>query len=286
MREEESYLGFRAGQGIDLHIHSVYSDGSLSPQNIIEIALVCQLVAISITDHDQLTWDKHYPVELDVKGIEMIPGIELSCDYKNREIHLLGYYFDPDNSEIMEYSKQMHLQREIRAEKILDRLQEFGIDLSIDEVVEKAGPGIIARPHIAQLMLKKGYVHSFQEAFDKYLGEFGIANIQKQHLDFIQGIELIHQAGGLAFLAHPIFYRNLRLYDDLIDAGIDGIETIHPKHSQSDVQLYRDIAENYSLLECGGSDFHGFYTADAAIGHPFVHADILTKIKEKRISRN
>ncbi len=273
-------MGQYAANGIDLHIHSVYSDGILSPKKIIEIALACQLAAISITDHDQLTWNPDLLQEMNLEDMEVIPGIELSCDYENREIHLLGYYFDPYDENILSYSEQMSRQRQIRAEKIVQRLQDVGIEIPIDKVIEKAGPGIIARPHIAQLMLENGYVHSFQEAFDKYLGDFGIANIQKNHLLYNQGIDLIHNAGGLAFIAHPVFYRDLYFYDRMIKAGIDGIETVHPKHTQSDIRFYRNMVENYSLLESGGSDFHGFYTSEAAIGHPFVHCDVLTKIKK------
>jgi len=242
---------------IDLHIHSSHSDGIKSPAEIIRFAHEFKLKAISITDHDAISGTILACTSAEKKGIEVIPGIELSTRMTGCTVHLLGYYFDMGNAEILDYVEQNYYIREERAKKIVSRLHELGIKISFELVKLHANGGVIGRPHIADVLLEEGYVYSFRDAFEKYLGENRPAYVQKPTITPEEGIRLIHNAGGLVFIAHPAVEITDENIYHLIGQGLDGIEVYHPKHMPSDVEHYMQIAQANDLLICGGSDCHG-----------------------------
>jgi 3',5'-nucleoside bisphosphate phosphatase len=242
---------------IDLHIHSSYSDGLLSPEEIVRYAREYHLRAISITDHDSIAGFAEASAAGKRYNIEVIPGIELSTRFADITVHLLGYFFDTNNSDIIEYVIQNRNIREERAKKIVARLHELGMKISFELVKLRANGGVIGRPHIADVLLEEGYVYSFRDAFEKYLGENKAAYIQKPALEPEEGIRLVHNAGGLVFIAHPAVEITDAVIMHLIALGLDGIEVYHPKHLQTDIDHYMQIVQAHDLLICGGSDCHG-----------------------------
>jgi 3',5'-nucleoside bisphosphate phosphatase len=241
---------------VDLHIHTNHSDGFYSPEEIVQKAKENDLDAISITDHDNLSGigdaiKKGYEV-----GIEVIPGLEISSDIKDREIHILGYFIQTDSVELERYLNFFRVERLKRAVRIVNKLNMLGLSLTIDEVMEVAKNSAVGRPHIAQAMLTKGLISTYYEAFNKYIGNGGPAFEKKVHISPQSAFKIINDAGGLSFIAHP-GYMEESLLKELIDEGVDGLEVIHSSHSQHQVKFYRGIVNEYFLLESGGSDFHG-----------------------------
>ena len=241
---------------VDLHIHTNYSDGFHSPEEIIVKAKNHGFEAISITDHDNLSGIKEATEKGDEIGIEVIPGVEISSDIKDREIHILGYFVETESVELERYLNFFREERLKRAVRIVNKLNLLGLSISIDDVMEKAKNSAVGRPHIAQAMMEKGLTSNFYEAFNKYIGNNGPAYEKKVHISPQSAFKIINDAGGLSFIAHP-GYMEESLLKELIDEGVDGIEVIHSSHSQQQVKFYRGIVNEYFLLESGGSDFHG-----------------------------
>lgn len=241
---------------IDLHMHTNYSDGQHSPEELIIKVKEAGIDLISITDHDTIGGiaegieiGKHY-------GIEVIPGLEISSDIKDREVHILGYFFDPNNNELEEYLKFFRVERIKRASRIAEKLNALGLNIKLEDIMDVAKNSAVGRPHIAKAMVNKGLVSNYFEAFNKYIGNNCPAFERKVHLSPRSAFKIINDAGGLAFIAHP---GNLpdAIMIELIDAGLDGIEVIHPSHLPHQIKHYRGIVNEYFLLESGGSDFHG-----------------------------
>lgn len=241
---------------IDLHMHTNYSDGQHSHEELIIKVKEAGIDLISITDHDTIGGiaegieiGKHY-------GIEVIPGLEISSDIKDREVHILGYFFDPNNNELEEYLKFFRVERIKRASRIAEKLNALGLNIKLEDIMDVAKNSAVGRPHIAKAMVNKGLVSNYFEAFNKYIGNNCPAFERKVHLSPRSAFKIINDAGGLAFIAHP---GNLpdAIMIELIDAGLDGIEVIHPSHLPHQIKHYRGIVNEYFLLESGGSDFHG-----------------------------
>ena len=270
------------GSYIDLHIHSTYSDGLFSPKEIIEIADQRRLKAISITDHDTVA-ASHIAAKLGREyGIEVISGIEMSITCHNCEVHLLGYFIDDQSGPIKKYAEMLMGSRDERARKIVKVLQKQGMGISFEQVVHQANGSPIGRPHIAAVLIEEGYVFSAYEAFQKYLGENKPAAIPKQSVEPKQAIEMIKEAGGLTFIAHPA---TIECCDDalkkLVSYGLDGLETIHPSHNLETQRRFRQVAKRYNLLESGGSDCHGGRDGVVMIGTPPVPFSFLERMKER-----
>jgi len=249
--------GGSSGQLADLHLHSFYSDGALSPEDIITRAAKAGLTAVSITDHDHVGALQE-AMEIGQRlGVEVVPGLELSATLGEKDVHLLAYFFDPTNQSLLEYLSFFRLERLKRAERIVKKLNKINIPLSLDAVLGRAGIGSVGRPHIAHALVDDGLTLSYQEAFVKYIGTGGPAFERKFQLTPKEAIRLISDSGGLSFLAHPGKYLNEPELIELIKMGLDGVEVVHPSHSESQRAYYRGIASEYFLLESGGSDFHG-----------------------------
>lgn len=269
----------------DLHIHTSYSDGFYSPKDIVLKAKKAGLEIISITDHDNLSAileASEYGKEI---GVEVIPGVEISSDMMDKEIHILGYFVEPGNKELEHYLNFFREERLKRAIRIIDKLKSLGFSISIDDVLEIAKNSAIGRPHIAQAMLSKGLIRSFYEAFNKYIGNGCPAYEKKVHISPRSAFKIINDAGGLAFIAHP---GNMHesLLKELIEEGVDGIEVIHPSHTPQHERFYRGIVNEYFLLESGGSDFHGGKREDEGnLGKYYTRSSVVEAMR-KRLLKN
>ncbi|MBM2817221.1 MAG: phosphotransferase [Ignavibacteria bacterium] len=244
-------------QFADLHTHTIYSDGVLTPEELLVKALKCNLAAISITDHDAVEGCRiAIPLAKKFK-LEFVTGIEFSCYEDSKEYHILGYAFDIENEELNRQLVEFRKGRELRAVKIVEKLKHLNVDIPFEFVLEKAGKAPIARPHIAEALLERGYIKHRKEAFANYIGDGGPCYEPKLNFTVKKGIELINDCGGVAVLAHPGTNIDSSTLFKFIKYGLDGIETIHPSHSAALQKHYQSIAHQYWLLETGGSDFHG-----------------------------
>ncbi len=240
----------------DLHTHTVYSDGANTPCEVVRFAYEKNLRAIAITDHDSVNGLPE-AIECGKKyGIEVIPGLEISTDVNDSEVHLLGLFVNYEDEELRKYLEFFRNERFHRAKRIVKKLAALEVEISIEEILDEAKNSAIGRPHIANILFRKGYVENYLDAFHKYLGDYAPAFERKIHVSLQSAIKLINDAGGLAILAHP-GKMNEELITQIIHAGIDGIEVIHPSHSHSLAKFYNGIVEQYCLLASGGSDFHG-----------------------------
>ena len=241
---------------IDLHTHTVYSDGAYSTEELMNKAKEADIDVISITDHDSV-YAIREAVEIgrDLK-IEVIPGVELSTDIEDKEVHLLGYFIDTEDEELDKYLKFFREERFYRAKRMIKKLNNLGIQISMDDVMDIAQQSSVGRPHIAIALHRLGVVGDYYEAFHKYLRDNGPAFERKIHVSPQSALKLINDAGGLSFIAHPGHLKESILMN-LINAGVDGIEVTHPSHNDYQNKFYRSIVNHYCLLECGGSDYHG-----------------------------
>ncbi len=240
----------------DLHMHSWHSDGFLSPEKLLTKANSQGIRILSITDHDSTNGISEAMESARKFGIEIIPGVEISTDIRDTEVHILGYFVDPQNQELEHYLNFFREERYKRAIRMVKKLNILGLDITLDDVMVFAKNSAIGRPHVAQALLAKGQVKSYFEAFYKFIGNHAPAYERKVHLSPQSAFKIISDAGGLSFIAHPGNMPEI-LIKELIDAGVDGIEVIHPSHSPEQVRFYRGIVNEYFLLESGGSDYHG-----------------------------
>ena len=257
---------------IDLHVHSNTSDGTFSPQAIARLAQEAGLRAIALTDHDSLDGVVACIEAGKAYGIEVIPGIELSGNYHGHEIHILGYFIDSTSTLLKETLQGVIAKREQRNDEMLQKLETLGISLTMADVSQGVEDEIITRAHIARAMREKGYIKTNSEAFDKYIGDGCPAFIPKHSLTSTECIDLIHQCGGVAVLAHPGLYtfakgRIKPLITDLMTAGLDGVEVIYPKHDAELTAMLTAFCKANHLAITGGSDFHGGNKPDIQIGN-------------------
>lgn len=258
----------------DLHSHSTASDGVQSPAENVKLAKMAGLSAMAVTDHDTVDGVAEALKEGQRQGIEVIPGIEISTVNKGQDIHVLGYFIDIHNESFLNKLMDLRRVRDKRNEMIIERLQQLNIPITVEEVyAKKTGDRKnIGRPHIAEVLMDKGYVESMEEAFELYLGKEGKAYANPPRITPFEAFEIIRQAGGVPVLAHPGLYRDDEMVLDLITKhGLQAIEVYHPDHNEDQEAHYGKMADTYGLLKTAGSDFHG-----ARNGHIF-HAPIGTK---------
>jgi 3',5'-nucleoside bisphosphate phosphatase len=249
---------------IDLHMHSTCSDGTMTPRELIVYAKEKGLRTISVTDHDTISHIKDVLTAAAESDIEVIPGIEVSAEYDARgTMHILGYYIDPENDEIYDMLQDFRDGRDERNPKIIARLNELGLKIEYKDILKESAGQSVGRPHIARVLVNKGYVKDTKEAFDVYLAKGALAYFDRVRFSPEKIISVIHASGGLAFLAHPkqLGIKNRAeletLIEQLIVYGLDGIEVYSSCHMPKNIKLYLDLAKKYDLLISGGSDFHG-----------------------------
>lgn len=241
----------------DLHIHTTASDGHSTPQQIIKNAEKHNLDIISITDHDTIFGYRKALSAAEDTDITLLPGIEITSDFNGSECHLLAYCFDPDHSVIAQLLAQHYHSRLERGKWIVNELTKKGLDIDIDEVKAEANGSNIGRPHIASVLIDKGYVASFKEAFIRYLSDQSLGSIYNEYYSHHKVIESVKEAGGAVVVAHPGNLYSEDELETLVEAGVDGIEFIHPSHDYDRQKQIEAFAEKHNLLKTGGSDFHG-----------------------------
>lgn len=258
---------------VDLHCHSTASDGTYAPTDVVDLAIRSGLSALALTDHDTIGGVIEAAEAARRAGLDFLPGIEISCDVpKPATMHLLGYGVDPESSVLRDLTKRLIDARNDRNPRIIRRLNALGVTITMKEIEDEAGGEVVGRPHIAAVLLRKGYVSSIKQAFDKYLGQGAAAYFDKERISPRQAIELVLQSGGLPVLAHPVQLRTEndaqleRTVKDLKDLGLVGLEVIHSDHDAALVEKYTRLAERYDLLKTGGSDFHGTNKKDIGLG--------------------
>ncbi len=266
---------------VDLHIHTTFSDGNSTVEEVMGFAAEKRLAAVSITDHD---CTDAYPLATKLgasMGIEVIPGVELSSDIQGTDIHILGYYIDVDNPVFKQKLCEMKHIRYLRAEKIVSNLNKQGIDLRFDTVLSIAGEGAIGRPHIAAALLKEELVYSFKEAFDKFIGYGSPAYVEKMKMQPKEVFSLIKQAGGIPVLAHPGVTGVDQRIPEFIRDGLMGIEVYHTEHSGSIQRHYLRFCTKHNLAFTGGSDFHSFNHNRSEVGSLQIPMSTITSLKNK-----
>lgn len=253
---------------IDLHTHTRFSDGSATPTELVFAAANEGAAAIAITDHDTVDGLAEGRDAASKAEIEFVNGIEISADYGPGTMHILGYCIDDRSETLIAAIARLKAAREQRNPEIARRLQQLGLDITMEEAAAVAGSKVVGRPHFARLLVEKGYVSTIQEAFDKLLAKGAPAYVEKQRLSPSDSVSLIHSAGGAAVLAHPYQLKlsSHREIEDtivwLVGLGLDGIEAIYSRHSPEQRTEYADLAAKHGLLITGGSDYHGRYKPD------------------------
>lgn len=251
----------------DIHCHSTHSDGTFSPSELLELAQKANLTGFAITDHDAIS---AYPeVENRAKelGIQLLTGVELSTVHNDFQVHILGYAFDPKSSALQEFCSANRLMRLERNLEILEKLASHGMKLEESDIVE-AGHEYVAygRPHIAQAMVKKGYIKSPTEAFRQYIGEGKSCYSPGKKISTCEAIDIIHQAKGKAVIAHPHLIHPASLVQELLGLNFDGIEAFYCHFSEKINRKWAKIAEEKGWFTTGGSDFHGTVRPDVQLG--------------------
>ncbi len=248
---------------IDLHIHTTESDGTLTPSQVVRYAKEKGLKAVAITDHDTIHGNEEAIKEGISAGVEVIPGVEISVDYSPGTMHMLGYFITTEDPILNEKLALLQDSRADRNPRIIEKLNKLGLSLTYDEVVQVSGGGQVGRPHMAQVLMKKGYTKSIKEAFDKYLGKGAPAYLDKFRLSAVEAITMITDAGGIPVLAHP-FTLHLKSSDELdavvkklVNQGLQGLEVYYSEHDERKTSSYKLLAKRYNLAITGGSDFHG-----------------------------
>lgn len=241
----------------DLHCHTTASDGLLSPTELVKLAAKLDLKGIGITDHDTIQGWKEAVEAGGNYHVRILKGLELNTEWHGKEVHILGYEVDSSSKVLTDQLRVLRNSREKRMLEILERFKELGMNISVEEVQQFAKGESIGRPHIAQVLIERGYVKNIREGFDLYIGKGAPAYVQRAKLTPEEGIRLIREAKGVAVLAHPGVHGLEEGIPVWVKAGLQGIEVLHPQHNLQDEKRYLEIAQQYRLLPTGGSDFHG-----------------------------
>lgn len=266
----------------DLHVHTTASDGTFSPRQLVEYAKEKGLAGIGITDHDTTDGIEEAIVTGRKLGIEIIPGVEINTEFAGKEVHVLGYYFDRNSNSLQTLFATLRSERTRRMERILAKLSSLDIEIQADEVLREAGAGAVGRPHVARILLRKGIVRDMREAFDRFLGRGGAAFVERYKLHPADAIRQILQAGGVPILAHPGLVGKDALIEEMIPAGLMGIEVAHPDHSSALRERYAHLADRLNLIATGGSDFHGAGAEHRGdLGSVTVAQPVIRQLQEK-----
>lgn len=241
----------------DLHLHTTASDGSWTPSELVVAAAAAGISCIAVTDHDTVDGVHEALGAGSLHGVEVIAGVELSTVLGGSEVHLLGYLIDPEHDELRSTLDVYRRERERRIHRIVDRLADAGLILTADEVFALAGGGSPGRPHVARVLVERGYARSVSDAFDKWLAKGRPGYVARARLELPDAVGLVHRAGGLAVCAHPGLLPDGGLLDAAVACGIDGLEVVHSEHDQALQARFDRYARAAGLARTGGSDAHG-----------------------------
>lgn len=271
----------------DLHVHTTASDGLLTPPEVIDLAVKIGLTGVAITDHDTLNGlepARKY-IRLNNINLDLVPGIEINTDVEIGEVHILGYYIDPADQRLRSRLEEIKGFRRERALGMIERLAQMGLPITAEAVEGWAKGDLIGRPHIAMALKEKGYVESIKEAFDKYIAQGRPAYVPRYKFPPAEAIALIHQAGGIAVLAHPGLIKDAKTVTEIIALGINGLEAYYPEHNGTQIAYYKKVAERHGLAVTGGSDFHGMDSMEShsGLGAAGLDDQVLFGIKQNLI---
>ena len=270
--------------GVDLHAHTTASDGTLSPRELVSAAARRGVRVLAVTDHDSTdglrdAFDeaaKHPPLTI-------VPGLEINCDAPGAagaEVHVLGYYVDHEAGWFQDFLREQRVERVARVHRIVARLAELGMPIDAAEVFAIVKEGSAGRPHVAQVMVQRGYVRSVREAFDRYLHANGPANVPRKRLTPAEAVRIIRRAHGVPVFAHPGLADRDALIPELVEAGLMGIEAIYAEHSAAQTAHYKDVCRAHGLVATGGSDYHGERSwRTNPLGHPPVPMSVWEELK-------
>lgn len=272
---------------IDLHLHSTASDGALSPEELVTKAVDLGINAIALTDHDSVEGVEQAVLEGKRKGIEIVPAVELSSGLNGQDIHFLGYFIDHKDEKFNKLLERLRRLRMERAAKIVELLRRRDVEIPFDEVLGAAKNGSVGRAHVAKIMVKRGYIDTVEEAFDKYIGRNGSCYVEKYFYTPKEIIETIRDTGGIAVLAHPALSKVDEFIFQFVSFGIQGIEVLHGEHTNEESQYYLKLAQDYDLAPTGGSDFHGLKNSKRGrdIGAVKVPDKFLERLKELKSAK-
>ena len=266
----------------DLHVHTLYSDGTFTPAQLIEEAKSAGLACVSVVDHDTVEGLDPILAIAEKEGIEVLPGIELTAENDGSEVHILGYLIDYKSKSLREKLEHLKNIRVDRVHKIVEKLDKLGVRLDPEIVFELAQEGTVGRLHIARAMVESGAVGNIYEAFKKYIGDKGPAYVCGFRFTPKEAVKFIRDLGGVPVLAHPYVLNNDDLIPQFVEYGIMGLEIFYPEHSQSLVNFYLGLAKKYNLLATGGSDCHGSAKPDVKIGCVRIPYELVEKLKEAK----
>jgi 3',5'-nucleoside bisphosphate phosphatase len=269
----------------DLHLHTNFSDGTFTPEELVLQAQKHGLACIALTDHDTVEGCAATAKACATAGLEFIPGTELTAEHNDTELHLLGYFLDTQNNKLLTEIAKFQTVRQNRIHEMVARINGLGVPLEAGSVFALANCKSPGRPHVARAMVKAGLVKNLDEAFERFLKKGRPAWVPKSKISALEAIELIHQAGGLAVMAHPGLNRTDEIIPALVEAGMDGIECFHTKHSTQMSERYLEIADKFHLLVTGGSDCHGFSKNKPLIGTVKLPYEHVEKMKAKVAER-
>lgn len=270
------------GGTVDLHMHSTHSDGLHAPAELVPMALAAGVSAIALTDHDEISGLPELRRSAEGTGLEVIAGVELSASSERNDLHILGYFIDDTNPAFLEALAEFREGRRERVGHIVGKLNALGLEITVEDVRRQAGGASLGRPHVAQALLERGHIDTFDDAFRRFLGHHAPAFVPKPRLAPARAIELIRDAGGVAVFAHPGTANRDDLIPGLVADGLTGIEVWHPKHSTSQVAHYRRVADRHGLVPSGGSDFHGAALGPFTIGVSRVPAGTVASLRARR----
>lgn len=266
----------------DLHTHTHHSDGTRSSREVIDVARAAGIEILSISDHDNLAAYFESKTYADSKDVQLVPGVELSCAYEGHDIHILAYAFDPLDERIAKRLESFRFTRADRGKRMVERLGELGYKVDHSRVEELAAGGAMGRPHVARALVERGYVKNVAEAFDRFIGAGKPAYVEKERFQIEEAVALIHAAGGVLSVAHPSLYQDHeRVVTQLLDAGVDAIEVMHPDVDARDRDMYTNLARFHGKFVTGGSDDHGTVKAKETLGTIRVPENLIKPILDR-----
>ena len=270
---------------VDLHIHTTASDGTLSPKEIIELAIKKNMKAIAITDHDNIDGLKEGNYYAKLNNLEFINGIEFSCSSGDNEVHILGYFLNLEDKIFLKRVQELLKSRDTRNQKIIEKLNKNGIIISIEDVKKESKGNLLGRVHFANALIKKGYCQNINDAFEKFLGKTGLAYEPRLNCPPEIVIAYLKENGAFSSLAHPKFISKddnfvLELITKLKNYGLNGLEVNYSGFTINEKQKYKSWAKKFNLIITGGSDFHGDNREHLALGQEGLNYEEFLKIKD------
>lgn len=276
---------------VDLHTHTTASDGAFTPAQLVYRASRLGLTVMSVTDHDTVAGVREAQAAGASLGVEVIPGVEINTDVPSAEVHVLGYFVDPDHAELNEQLATIREGRVARARSMAEVLTAMGAPVDFERILQIAGEGSVGRPHVAQALLEAGHVTSYGQAFEKYIGRNSPAYVERTRFSPGQACALIRRAGGLPVLAHPVFFDQYgmikarfdetSLLPEMLAAGLAGIEVYYPGYDAVTIEWLLKLARQHGLLATGGTDFHNIRPNEPDLGGVYVPMKVVRRLKER-----